>query len=974
MVLDFGRIDRFLKEFQEQHLALFQSIRGIPSEGDRRWYTSVLFNRSIALYFLQRRGDFDRGDCHYLENKLGQSQLRGDNRFFGEFLSTLFFEGLGKPEIARNDTTRELIGEIPYWNGSLFRSHSLERQYPEIEIPDRAFEELFEWFGSYEWHLRDDVSGSDREITPELWGYAWEGYVNRDRLGGYFIPPEIAEYLCDRSVGKAIVDRVNRRCDRAFEEFEELVVHLDSHICGELVRNILPDLSVLDPACGSGSLLLAAMKMLLSVYVAAIAILRLDGTPADREWLRQLQESGSSLPYILQKRIVTENLYGVDILEEAIEICQLRFCLALVAQIDDVRELEHLPNLDFNLMAGNSLIGWIRVDEEGFDAVGEHQQGNLLQPLVADSYRQILREKNVRIEQYKAQSFILQEAQSIPDEMNPLFLRDRITEVDRTAQRKLDRLLLDEFSLRLGIQYPQLQGKGKPKKRLLRLADIEALKPFHWGYQFNRIVEARGGFDVILTHPPWGKFQAKLTDFMAKHQALFKEEDIFNPRGKLDRDAFTRNHEVDRLWQREREKYKLLSSYYRLTDRYLHLTGNIAYPSIKKNIYLENLFVELCFQLVRSGGYVALAIPTQFYRNIESMPLREMLLDRTRVGYILNFDRSLDCMRSLPEDNSLSLLDFQKDGRTQKFPIVSDVKNIPHFTKQIDRSAFDTSKYHQALANIFYILSWESERELQVIQKITQFPIVSEGVENSWSFTWGKDSLQTDYQPSTTHIERESIERLYNQKAIEQFTDFTECLTSKNSGGDSPQFRIENSFDLGYRLVLKANTRKSDPRTTIATLLPKDARCDKSLWVAKPDRLTFPTAAEQLAILAILNSFVFDFYLRKILVDRINLFYLSQLRLPRIRVGDRYFQELVERSAKLVCTRSEFDELAREVGLGSHKCGITEKGNRDRLRAELDVIVAHLYDLTKAEFQCVLSTFPKVPEFVKVRAIEAIDN
>ena len=972
MGLDSGNIPRFIKEFQEQHFALFESIRGIHSEGDRRWYTSILFNRLVTLYFLQRRGDLDGGDRHYLEHKLGQSQLRGENRFFGEFLSALFFEGLGKPELLRNDTARGFIGEIPDWNGSLFRLHSLERQYPDIAISDRAFEELFEWFGSYEWHLHDDIS--DGEITPELWGYAWEGYVNRDRLGGYFTPPEIAEYLCDRSVGKAIVDGVNRRCDRAFEDFEELVVHLDSHICGELVRNILPELSVLDPACGSGSLLLAAMKMLLSVYVAAIEILRLEGTPADREWLRQLQESGSSLPYILQKRIATENLYGVDIREEAIEICQLRFYLEFIAQIDDVRELEPLPNLDFNLMAGNSLIGWIRVDEEGFDAVGEHQQGNLLQPLVADSYRQILREKNVRLEQYKAQSFILQEAQSIPDEMNPRFVRDRITEVDRKAQRKLDRLLLDEFSVRLGIQYPQFLGKGKPKKRLLTLADIEALKPFHWGYQFNQIVEARGGFDAIITHPPWGNFQPKLTKFIAKYHTLFKEKGILKSRGKIDRDAFSLDREVDWLWQREREEYKLLSDYYRLTDRYLYSSGNRTYPSLTTNISLDNLFVELCFKLIRSGGHAALAIPTRFYGNLESMPLREMLLDRTRLGDILNIDRSLDWVGKFPEENSLSLLEFQKDGRTQKFTLVSEVRDLRHLTQHIHQSALDTSKYNQVLENAFYILSWKSRRELQVIQKMTQFPIVSEGVENGWSFTWGKDSHQTDLKKILKPLDRKDCQRLYKANAIEQFTDFPELIKSKITSGYSSQLRVDNSFHFGYRLVLKANTRKSDPRTVMATLIPKDARCDRSLWVAKPNHLKFPTTAERLAILAILNSFVFDFYLRKIIVDRVNLFYLSQLRMPRIRVGDRYFQEIVERSAKLVCLRAEFDELAREAGLSSHQCGVTEKADRDRLRAELDAIVAHLYGLTLAEFQFVLSTFPKVPELPKVRAFEAMNN
>ncbi|MDY6936427.1 MAG: DNA methyltransferase [Cyanobacteriota bacterium] len=986
MALSFERVEPFFREFQAQHDAFFQSIQGIERGDDRRWYTSVILNRLIPLYFLQRRGWLDGGDRDYLENKLGQSQLRGENRFFNEFLQTLFFEGLTQSELDRNPTARVLVGQIPHLDNCLFRYHSLERKYPDIAIGDRAFEQLFEWFGTYEWRLHDRSSSSHPnshlEITPELWGYAFEQYLNRDTLGGYVTPPEISEYLCERTVGRAIVDGANERCDRTFEDFHELMVRLDPALCLELVRQVLPSLSILDPACGSGTLLLAAMKMLLSVYVAAIEIVSNQGDKAQKQWLSGWlsQWSRFSLPYALERRIATENLYGVDIREEAIEIGQLRLYLELIAASDRVSELEYLPNLDFNLTVGNSLIGWIRVDEEGFDAVGEHQQGNLLQPLVADSYRQILREKNIRIEQYKAQSLILQEAQDIPKGTNPQFVRDRIADVDRKAQRKLDRLLLDEFSLRLGIHYPQSQVSGKRKKRLPILADIEALKPFHWGYQFNKTIEERGGFDVIITHPPWEKFQPHLKDFIADRRAAFERCGLLNADSQLDLDKFSQSRELFSQWQDIQNHYAFASAYYRSTDRYQHQTVILNDRKLKNNLYLYNLFLELCWQVLRSGGYCAVEIPSRFYRELESTSLREILVNRTQLDSLIYFDRSLDFLRSLPEGESLSLLNFQKDSSSQKIKILDKVECWQDFgsCQKISGNTIDISKNRLAVANNFYILSWKSGIEMGIMQKITQFPSLSKELENCWNFTWGKESRQKERKKSLKNTIREDQLRLYDLKAIKQSPDFIEPIEFSRSIKYSSDSTIENVFDrkrtfhpLGYRLALKANTRKSDPRTTIATFLAKDTRGDKSLWIARPNSLTFPTLAEQLAILAILNSFVFDFYVRTIIVDRVNLFYISQLRIPRIRASNRYFQDLVERSAKLVCTRPEFDELAREVGLGSHECGVTEKADRAKLRLELDALTAHFYGLTAAEFQFVLSVFPKVSEFVKVRAIEA---
>jgi Putative DNA-binding domain len=119
------------------------------------------------------------------------------------------------------------------------------------------------------------------------------------------------------------------------------------------------------------------------------------------------------------------------------------------------------------------------------------------------------------------------------------------------------------------------------------------------------------------------------------------------------------------------------------------------------------------------------------------------------------------------------------------------------------------------------------------------------------------------------------------------------------------------------------------------------------------------------------NSFVIDYIFRQRVTTHLTFFIVNNIFLPRLAKGDRHFSEIVERAAKLICTTPEFDDLAQEVGIGSHKNGVTDETQRVKLRAELDGMIAHLYNLTETEFTHILSTFPIVPEPTKQAALEA---
>src|SRR6266700_6827509 len=221
---------------------------------------------------------------------------------------------------------------------------------------------------------------------------------------------------------------------RHFDTVEELLMNLDARLCRDLL-DVLPKISLLDPACGSGAFLVSAMNTLTKIYGAITGKIDYLNDPYLTEWLKKARAEHNSLNYYIKKKIITENLYGVDIMEEATEIAKLRLFLALVSSAQTVDQLEPLPNIDFNILPGNSLIGMLHVNESRL------AQLNLFQK----SYHEVVEEKNRLIRTYKNTAKYTKDLRA---------LRDDIQDQRDKANANLNELLLDDFK-QLGVQYEQ---------------------------------------------------------------------------------------------------------------------------------------------------------------------------------------------------------------------------------------------------------------------------------------------------------------------------------------------------------------------------------------------------------------------------------------------------------------------------------------------------------------------------------------
>ncbi|MDB9430494.1 ATP-binding protein [Microcystis aeruginosa CS-555/01A07] len=969
---------KFYQEFQREHLQFLPFIQGIDRESDRKWYTSVILNRLMFVYFLQRKGFIDN-DFNYLQNQLQASQRRGKNLFYRQFLQTLFFQAFAQPESQRDETVTALVGKVKYLNGGLFLQHPLENLYQNICIDDQAFENILDLFSRYSWNLDDTPGGSDDEINPDVLGYIFEKYINQKAFGAYYTRPEITEYLCDRTINKWIVERSNQHYPRKqFASISELLINLDSPLCQLLIEDILPQLSILDPACGSGAFLVAAMKTLIGIYSAVIGTIELRGDSKLKQWLTEVRKSHPSLGYYIKKRIISDNLYGVDIMEEATEIAKLRLFLALVAAAQSVTELEPLPNIDFNIMSGNSLIGLIRVDEKSFNLMGEE---NILQTLTAQNYQAILAEKNRSIELYKEHAFRLGEVQGTPQENRLQMLRNHIEDVNRESVQKLNQILLDEFSGKLSIKYESAQLTGKAKKRLLTLSDMQSLKPFHWGYHFDKLITEKGGFDVIITNPPWEVFKPQAKEFFSQHSDLVTKNKMDIKTFEKEQKKLLTNPEIAQAWLEYQSQYPHVSLYFRSSEQYKNQISLVNGKKQGTDINLYKLFVEQCFNLLHPRGECGIVIPSGIYTDLGSKQLREMLFSQTNVTGLFCFENRKTIFEGVDSRFKFAILTFEKNKQTLSFPVEfmrHDVEELQRFPHK-DSLVISVDLIRKLSPDSLSVMEFKQDIDIHIAEKMSRFPLLGETLPDTWNlkltreFDMTNDSYLFKTEPAEGRLP------LYEGKMIHQFThryalpkywlDEKEARQAllKRGEVDKGQILDYQTYRLGFRDV----ARNTDIRTMIATILPPNSFCGNTISLEKIDKQVAISLKEKCYLLSIFNSFVFDRSIRDKVTSHLSFFYVYQNPIPRLKEGDKYFQEIVENAAKLICTTEEFEQLVKEVGIGSHKNGVTEEAERMEIRAKLDAIVAHLYELTPTEFQHILSTFPLVPESVKTATLKA---
>jgi len=602
---------KFYNEFKTHHKAFLDFIQGISDKAHQDWYASLMLNRLMFIYFIQKRG-FLNEDLDYLRNKLQSCQEnKGKNKFYKgfykDFLRVLFHQGLGAPK-----HTPELlaeIGRVPYLNGGLFDVHEIEKNPAyDIFIGDAAFERIFDFFDQYEWHLDTSISASGKDINPDVIGYIFEKYINdRSSMGAYYTQEDITDYISKNCIIPYIFDELKRKYPAALKSdgpaWSMVKSSHDRYIYDSVKKGVLLDLpgeieagtdtavpgllerrkewnktapeayalpteiwrevidrrnryqeitgkikngdiyeindfitynlnirqfaldilqkaddhdlirhfykaistvTILDPTCGSGAFLFAAMNILYPLYDTCISRMEqfvANGTQGQYKFFEEeLAKINSpkhpNTDYFIYKSIILNNLYGVDIMNEAVEIAKLRLFLKLVATVDidyskENMGLEPLPDIDFNIRCGNTLVGFATENELDYA---------LSYTLDFDNAKETIIEK-MEIVSKAFKHFKRIQLTQADDYLSFKTAKEDLNNRLRELNDKLNKYLSNEYSINHAI-------KGEYIKW------VKSHQPFHWFSEFYEIINNDGGFNIIIGNPPYVEYSKVRKDYL----------------------------------------------------------------------------------------------------------------------------------------------------------------------------------------------------------------------------------------------------------------------------------------------------------------------------------------------------------------------------------------------------------------------------------------------------------------------------
>lgn len=508
----------FFNGYKDRYVKFLKHINEDTKEN--RDYVKKLLGRLVFLQFLQKKGwmgvpanqqGWNGGDKFYLNHLI--ESYEGNDRLLSDVLEPLFFNTLNERRI--NDLADSRLGEnikIPYLNGGLFDKDNLDKK--DIDFPYDYFKELMDFFAMYNFTIdENDPEDSEIGIDPEMLGHIFENLLedNKDK-GAFYTPKEIVQYMSQESVAQYLKSHAPEELHTAIDSLiKQRVVEpiLQNKENARLVNKSLSVVKVCDPAIGSGAFPMGVLNVLFDC----------------RHLLYGFIGKNEDFSYAKVKRdIIQNNIYGVDIEKGAVDIARLRFWLALVV---DENEPQPLPNLDYKIMCGDSLLHRFALDAPFQNVLKDYNQKNGTH-YTLDDYRQWVYDYT-----------------DISDHTQKDDFRKRIEDIKRAVKTELNDKEKGKIAKVRGaidnLQMEDMFGGKKNEKKIKTLqkelkaleqqrAEIESNKiydhAFEWRFEFPALLDEKGdfmGFDIVIANPPY--VDAKKLKLVAPY---LKKYEVFN--------------------------------------------------------------------------------------------------------------------------------------------------------------------------------------------------------------------------------------------------------------------------------------------------------------------------------------------------------------------------------------------------------------------------------------------------------------
>lgn len=498
------------------------------SEKPIRDYVKKLLGRIVFIYFLQKKGwmgiepqkSWGEGDPDFLRNLFENASQEQKEDFLDEVLEPLFCQGFDTDRMADHDLyDTKVIGlpnrgmlKIPYLNGGLFERDELD--IPVTRFPADYFKELFAFFGQYNFTIdENDPDDAQVGVDPEMLGRIFENLLedNKDK-GAFYTPKEIVQYMCRESLIAYLQTDIENADEKdAVRRF--VVAHnaesLSDAMKSEIDRK-LRDMKICDPAIGSGAF---PMGLLKELFLCRGAIECFDNAAE------------------IKKHIIQHNIYGVDTEKGAVDIARLRFWLSLIV---DERTPHALPNMDFKIMQGNSLLesyegidlseiancaSILQRHEPQYDIFGNIEKGQMETTF---THREEIKQLQEDISHF-FQEFDHRKRERLRENIENSVRAQILYNVDLKMKQVVQQIMeLSDIAHPTPKQAKALTKAEIQHQELLAIRrEVETMKfPndkfFLWHTYFSDVFQERGGFDIVIGNPPYiqlsnhGGFLAKM--------------------------------------------------------------------------------------------------------------------------------------------------------------------------------------------------------------------------------------------------------------------------------------------------------------------------------------------------------------------------------------------------------------------------------------------------------------------------------
>lgn len=605
------------------------------SDGEINCLNSIFINTEYD-------GKWGSGDKSFIRSMFNEA-ISCDKSFFKDYLEPIFYNALNDK---RGGTTyfKDLNCKIPFLNGGLFQpiSENYDYKNADFTIDNSLFSNnnknkqgdigdgVLDIFDRYAFTIKEDEPlEKEVAVDPEMLGKVFENLLDvtdRKKKGAFYTPREIVHYMCQESLINYLVTEVNLNYDEAeaLIRYGDIINDIDSNINvladGEFkmphniryqakkIDTALENVKIADPAVGSGAFPLGMVNEIVRARMNLTYYIMNDLDAVSRN-TRKIK---GRTPYDLKLKTIRRCIHAVDIERSAVDITKLRLWLSLVVEENDFRNIKALPNLDYNIMVGNSLI-------EEFEGVKLFNENALKVNNSNKEKEEILEQLSLQIPIEDSENLLeiicelenklkntsnIIEAKKIEYELEEA--KKSFNEIAASCElKKESEYILDEI-YRLQEEFFEANGletkvklknsidslewlliektvKENGKEELLsKIKEFKRTntKPyFLWKLNFAKVFREKGGFDIVIGNPPYIGFQ-KVPD------KEYHKEKYFSANGKYD-------------------------------------------------FYV--LFIEKGIDLLRKNGTISYICPSYFYKRNYGKNIRKFILENTAINYIVDF-------------------------------------------------------------------------------------------------------------------------------------------------------------------------------------------------------------------------------------------------------------------------------------------------------------------------------------------------